>query len=203
MSHSIRFIPKSILNSLVVISLLVWGLVAAGCDSGPNGPDFASSGDDAGTTLTKSPNDGMVTVPFRAEFFTLGEIGADAPNVDCGADLVEDVHQGRGEATHLGRFSIYGAHCLELTIPPEPLPYSSGFFTLTAANGDELWIETSGVVVPSDDSNYAFEFSDPCEFVGGTGRFEGTRGTGTCSGKVGAGRVDHVWSGELTVPRGK
>jgi len=203
MNRFVRVIPQRILNSLFVISFFAWILVAAGCDAGPNGPDLAGSDVDATTGLAKSHNGGTVAVPFRAEFFTTGQIGADAPNVDCGTDLVEDVHQGRGEATHLGRFSIYGGHCLEFTIPPEPLPYSNGFFTLTAANGDELWIETSGVVVPSDDPNHAFEFSDPCEFVGGTGRFEGTRGTGTCSGKVGAGRVDHVWSGELTVPRGK
>lgn len=101
------------------------------------------------------------------------------------------------------RFSIYGGQCLELTVPPEPLPHSNGFFTLTAANGDELWIETSGIVVPSEDPNYAFEFSDPCEFAGAPGRFEGASGTGICIGKVGDGRVEHFWSGELTLPRGK
>jgi hypothetical protein len=75
----------------------------------------------------------------------------------------------------------------------------------TAANGDELWTSGGGEIEPTDKPGYAFEFLDPFEFEGGTGRFEGASGSGVTESYVPAsgGPVDHYWSGTLVLPKGK
>lgn len=94
-----------------------------------------------------------------------------------------------GTATHLGRFNGVGSTCiLEIVAPdpdppypaPGPPPYATATFsnplwTLTAANGDELWLEAPrGTCVLSlvDNSLLCQGSGEPVQFiVGGTGRF--------------------------------
>lgn len=79
--------------------------------------------------------------------------------------------------------------------------------TLVAANGDELHITIAGVVLPTDQPGFDFDFQDPFQFAGGSGRFEGASGVGITNSLVDAqgqpSRTRHAWSGTLVVPRGR
>ena len=71
-----------------------------------------------------------------------------------------------GRATHLGRFT----RIEYLTINDDGFTFQ-GNMIFTAANGDELWLDFSGMFVSQTD---AVGFYD---FTGGTGRFESASGT--------------------------
>jgi hypothetical protein len=69
--------------------------------------------------------------------------------------------QFEGTATHLGKFTA--------TIDANLL------VVFTAANGDQLWIQTLSLAPTSDPTVWHVE----AQIVGGTGRFEGASGTGS------------------------
>lgn len=151
-----------------------------------------------------------VEVPFRAQFFTAGE--GLAPDPACDPPRLLNTQVGEGQATHLGQFSIRITFCMDVSdlqddgqlTEGESLPYEGGTGTLVAANGDELHIEISGAVVPSDHPDFDFEFQDPFVFTGGTGRFAGASGEGiTDSFVIQADRTTHDWTGTLVLPRGR
>jgi hypothetical protein len=74
--------------------------------------------------------------------------------------------EGSGEVTHLGHFTVTGDVAVEVAtgIP-------TGTWTLTAANGDMLFLKMTGSGI---DPTHGFgEFT----VVGGTGRFEGATGS--------------------------
>lgn len=185
-------------------------LVTASCDDAvaPEGAGARASGD-AMSQLGRA--DGEVAVPFTARYFT--DLAALIPDARCGDfPNMLNVQEGWGEATHLGRFAVRITFCIDITdvldgalTEGESLPYSDGEGTLTAANGDELHIAIAGAVVPSTDPAFDFEFSDPFQFTGGTGRFAGAGGSGMTSSFVNfqsdPSRTTHVWSGTLVLPR--
>ena len=108
----------------------------------------------------------------------------------------------QGHATHLGRFEGVGTTCVTAQVAPDPdppfrpagpPPYATATFhnpgwTLTAANGDELWLEglESTAVLSAIDMSLIAE--GRMRVVGGTGRFEGATGTAS----VGATNDDGV-----------
>jgi hypothetical protein len=169
---------------------------------------------DAAKALGRS--NGAVTLPFEANFFTEGQPQEPGYRGPCGdrpfPPYSPNIQAGYGEATHLGRFSGYGEFCGDGTdflddgmlTEGESLPYDNGFFTFTAANGDELWIEVAGAVLLSDRPGYDLEFFDPFQIVGGTGRFEGASGSGVTRSFVVAAEdhVEHVWAGTITLQPG-
>jgi hypothetical protein len=114
---------------------------------------------------------------------------------------------GGGVATLLGRFSTRITFCMDATdvlddgqlTEGESLPYVDGVGTLIAANGDELYIEISGAVLPSSDPEFDLEFQDRFRFTGGTGRFAGAAGEGVTRSFVdqAADRTQHLWTGTL------
>ena len=101
-------------------------------------------------------------VPFMAEgTATL------TPNMDGTLQV-----SGAGEATHLGRYSVSGTQIFQPGVPPTFV----GEVTMTAANGDELYIIVTGTLTsvfpnPAGEGQY--------EIVGGTGRFQGAFGSGS------------------------
>lgn len=156
-------------------------------------------------------SDDEVVMPFMADFYS--EEVSLVPDPACGAVpnfLV--TQEGPGEATHLGRFTFYATFCVDATdllddgvlSEGESIPYSGGSGVLTAANGDELWLEIAGTILPVDDPVFEFIFEDPFQFVGGTGRFENAAGDGVTKSLVDSdiSRTQHEWSGELRLPRG-
>lgn len=155
-------------------------------------------------------DNGGVTVPFKAAFFT--DLVALMPDESCGAPpRLLNIQEGFGQSTHLGRFTVRITFCVDVTdildgalTDGESLPYDSGEGTLIAANGDRLFITIAGAVLPSDHPDFDFEFADPFQFTGGTGRFAGAGGSGMTNSLVDfqAARTHHHWSGSLTLPRG-
>lgn len=107
-----------------------------------------------------------------------------APCLQLSASVIE------GNATHLGRFEGVGSTCILDVVAPDPNPpfpapgpppyltatFSNPLWELTAANDDELWLESgpSVCVISLADNSLRCEGSHT--IVGGTGRFEGAIG---------------------------
>lgn len=78
-----------------------------------------------------------------------------------------------GNITHLGRTEMEGGHCT----PTGPTS-DGGKMTLTAANGDHVFIDYVGTAAPPNAEGIVvveLEF----DIVGGDGRFDGASGGGT------------------------
>jgi hypothetical protein len=189
----------------------VLALAFAACDAPPVGPEL-----DAATVSTTDARLGhsnaTVSIPFRADMFTV--LDGMIPDPLCGDfPRLLNTQVGEGEATHLGQFSVIITFCVDVTdvlddgtlTGDESLPYDNGFGILTAANGDELYIEISGAVLPSDQPGYNLEFRDTFRFTGGAGRFVGATGEGMTESFVdqSADRTDHLWLGTLVMPVGR
>lgn len=82
-----------------------------------------------------------------------------------------------GTATYLGEFSAATVDCLNLvpiSFDPLVLEFIEGEGTLTASNGDKLYIEYAGTVTLVDDGPDIIQYNGP--ITGGTGRFAGVSG---------------------------
>ena len=75
-----------------------------------------------------------------------------------------------GEATHLGHYTLTGDFVVDVRFGT-----ATGVFTLTAANGDKLFLNMEGHAVPTDLTKTVANFT----VTGGTGRFEGATGSYT------------------------
>jgi len=103
-------------------------------------------------------------VPFKGE-----EAGA----VTKGAFQYPFAHESTvavGEATHVGRFTLSGDFVVDVRFGT-----ATGAFTLTAGNGDQLFLDMTGHSVPTDLTQTIANFT----VSGGTGRFEGATGSFT------------------------
>jgi hypothetical protein len=76
---------------------------------------------------------------------------------------------GEGEASHVGRFTLNGQVAINVITED-----ATGVFTLTAANGDMLFL-TLVAGPPIDPTHSGGDFT----IVGGTGRFQGATGSFT------------------------
>jgi hypothetical protein len=89
---------------------------------------------------------------------------------------------GTGIATHLGNFDLVGYR--DFSSPPSPSNPCVGFqyiiLALTAANGDELWLNATSGELCFDFSHFpvSISFAGDADFVaiGGTGRFSDSTG---------------------------
>jgi hypothetical protein len=89
---------------------------------------------------------------------------------------------GMGQMSHLGRVHYELTQC---TVPGPDGLASVGTVTLTAANGDELWLEhtmLSQLIGDFDLGIDGFTFEGEWMAVGGTGRFTNATGSGTLDG---------------------
>lgn len=84
----------------------------------------------------------------------------------------------RGQGTHVGRFTTLG----ELLVNTDTFQFT-GTNTLTAANGDKIFIEITGGLTPTNDPQ-EFIISVETTFVGGTGRFNNATGGFTGEGRL-------------------
>ena len=187
-------------------------LLIAGACNDPLSPVSAGSQPLSERVAALGRTNGAVTVPLEASFFT-GLVSL-APDPSCVAPMLLNTQQGFGEATHLGRFSVLITFCIDPSellddgqlSPGESLPYENGFGALVGANGDELFITIAGAVLPSDHPDFDFEFADPFQIVGGTGRFDGAAGGGVTNSLVNfrsqPSHTEHHWSGTLVVRPG-
>jgi hypothetical protein len=89
---------------------------------------------------------------------------------------------GAGQMSHLGSVEYELTQC---TVPGPEGFASVGMVTLTAANGDELWLEhtmLSQIVGDFDPDPDGFTLEGEWTAVGGTGRFAHATGYGTLHG---------------------
>lgn len=75
-----------------------------------------------------------------------------------------------GEATYIGHYTLTGEFTVDVRFGT-----ATGVFTLTAANGDVLFLDMEGHAVPTDLTKTVASFT----VTGGTGRFEGATGSFT------------------------
>jgi hypothetical protein len=101
-------------------------------------------------------------------------------------DLVAII-SGAGQATHLGHFT------LEEDIVTLNFPFYTGLITFTAANGDELFGETVGVLTPAGTVGIT-------TFTGGTGRFENATGASNFIGTAQATSFSVTYDGVISSP---
>ncbi len=85
-----------------------------------------------------------------------------------------------GTASHLGRTIMISRHCS----PEGSDPITDGLMTLVAANGDEMYIEYTGVNSPPDPFTWILVSEIDFVITGGTGRFEGAEGGGAMTAYV-------------------
>lgn len=186
---------------------IVLSLALAACDT-PVGPDADAALSPVANAQLGYGDDALAR-PFRAQMFT--RLVGMAPDPTCGDfPRLLNTQVGEGQVTHLGQVSVVITFCVDVTdvlddgtlTAGESLPYDSGLGTLTAANGDMLYLTISGAVLPSDDPDYDLEFKDPFHFTGGTGRFVGATGEGMTASFVDQSddRTDHQWLGTLVLP---
>ena len=86
---------------------------------------------------------------------------------------------GTGHSTRLGSYSARYRECLD----PATGAVTEGTFTLTAADGDEISGTYGGQAGPTDVPGVV-AYEDPGVITGGTGRFAGSGGTITTSGRA-------------------
>lgn len=104
------------------------------------------------------------------------------PEEDCVPVGLETQSTGSGIVTRLGRVEMSAAHCTPAG------PDIAGRMILTAANGDELYLDYGGTcdALPPDAVPGVTEIGcdNPFVVAGGTGRFEDATGTGHLSASV-------------------
>ncbi len=141
----------------------------------------------------------FVTNTFTATFFTdLTSLGPDSLNCSAPMNFL-NVQQGEGNEPTVGNFTTTISFCVN----PNDFTYGNSEASFIDDNGDELFLDVSGQVVPSTQPGYDLEFKDPFTIIGGTGRFEGATGSGTTESYVNGttNRTDHIWSGTIRLKK--
>lgn len=113
-------------------------------------------------------------------------------NAGCPAGPIRMNVSGPGIASHLGTISVSEYVCLspDLTF--------LAYFIITAANGDQLIGSAVGYGVPT--SATTFTINGRWVFTGGTGRFQGSTGSGVATGEVNlvTGASPHQLTGKIS-----
>ncbi len=153
-------------------------LVSAGCD--PHSPFSPNAGSPQSDALRISASHGnLETVPYKESYEARGILGPDA---EC--PVLQERLEGRGTATHFGRYSIINSHCLD----PATGALTNGVFVKAIASGDQVLGTYSGTATPlppePGDPPFIgrFAINGDLQFTGGTGRFSGLSGTATMRG---------------------
>jgi hypothetical protein len=94
------------------------------------------------------------------------------PADDCLTGLATTVEGARGVASHLGRTMMSGRHCT-----PTGDDFGPGEMTLTAANGDALYMTYTGSAPFPAPGTEVIVGTTTATITGGTGRFEDATGT--------------------------
>ena len=84
-----------------------------------------------------------------------------------------------GTSTHLGKTVMTARHCT-----PSGDNFGPGTMVLTAANGDEVWIEYFGSAPFPGPGVTVIKASFTFEIIGGTGRFANADGAGTMTASI-------------------
>jgi hypothetical protein len=146
--------------------------VLAGCRGDIVGPTATS----IPTVREVGPPPAVKYVPFKGSFNGTSTV---APG-RCA--VLTNAISGTGQITHLGRFTTAQSHCIDPT-GTDPLAFTNGIFTFTAANGDTIFGTYSGRLVPTATPGL-FQVDGVFTIEGGTGRFANASGGGDASGET-------------------
>ncbi len=187
------------------VAVLALAAAISACDS-PTEPQAADS-----VTVLESSSERNRSNTLHARFFT--DLAGLAPDAACGdPPRFLNTQVGEGHARPGGAFTARITFCVDATdllddgqlTQGESVPYDSGRGTFTFESGDKLEITIEGVVLPSRNPRFLFQFNDPFEIVGGTGQFEGVAGHGRVRSRVNdEDRTFHRWRGVLELPQPK
>jgi len=103
-------------------------------------------------------------VPFK------GKLQGDVTRTPAPPLVMVDINA-KGNATHLGRFTLDVPHFVD---PMKGM--AAGIYQFTAANGDVLCAEFSGQASPTDELGVLY-IEETATITGGTGRFAGATGS--------------------------
>ena len=112
-------------------------------------------------------------LPFKGTLAGSVSFAPADPGMDCtyppapGGPLMT-LSEGVGTASHLGRVSMSSVHCSGDLL--------DGRMVLTAANGDQVFLDYSGPCTPFPPPTPDITCDLETEVAGGTGRFEGADG---------------------------
>ncbi|MBN2813852.1 MAG: alpha/beta hydrolase [Bacteroidales bacterium] len=151
------------------------------------------------------PGPGRTTMPFVAHF--TGNYVSIGPCETCGDSppyfLV--VNEGNGFCNCIGNITHHFEFCSNAAKGFYPQGYIKAYFT--ASNGDRLDVVISGRVIKGRSYGHPFfvtsYWRDPFTITGGTGRFEGARGSGF-SNDYNSSKdplSHHQWRGTITLVR--
>jgi hypothetical protein len=103
----------------------------------------------------------------------------EGPGGACGANRIDVQVEGKGQATHLGQYTITRHHCFN----PATAAFEDGTLEQTAANGDKIFGTYSGsvagVVEVDDQGNPLVIIINATQVItGGSGRFTDATGQG-------------------------
>ena len=149
-------------------------LILAAC--GESGP-LATGPVSAGTVLVAKGHPSVVARPFTGRC----ETTFNPPPLPL-PPTHQQVDTGTCHLTHLGRSSIYGEQEINFAAGTQ-----RGERTITAANGDVLFVQNAGTSRPAGPG--LVRFSAIMTFVGGTGRF--ARATGEARAEGTANLITH------------
>ncbi len=147
-----------------------------------------------------APGWAAAELPWHAEIAGNIQITGVGPNGPTSA-----VYGGQGRATVLGATRMDG-----LITVVGPADCEGGFLathedTLTASNGDQLYVTISDTSCPRSGSPGTFDCTGSYTVTGGTGRFSNATGSGDWSGSVtfgptGSGTFNTSYSGTVSGP---
>jgi hypothetical protein len=141
------------------------------------------------------------TVPFSASFnetFTVFVGGTCAPNAFCASAT------GLGQATHMGKTTEAFVGSVVLPLDQNGCAPESSTGTLTAANGDQVFVTSAGTFCQSSLTNATDVGS--WTVTGGTGRFTGATGSGPYTTTIlinsdgSGGTSTSTYSGTISTP---
>lgn len=115
-------------------------------------------------------------VPFRAAITTYDSPESYGPP-SCEGGEWDFSTSGWGVVTHLGRVEWEQTHCTHMDFDAGLGWVEDGLGTMTAANGDILYVSYD--VTFTFDEQYSYLTIQSWEVTGGTGRFAGATGGGT------------------------
>jgi hypothetical protein len=118
-------------------------------------------------------------VPFRATVSSTNTVAPCPPNAPVLSICI--ALAGSGHATHMGKVQDSGLAIVNLASNCGPGCFTdSSRLTLTAANGDQITLESTGKNSATPDPTIRSR-TGPYVVTGGTGRFSGASGSGTAS----------------------
>jgi len=151
------------LNRFLLLGIVL--VLIAGCSKMEVEPDPLYSGNDTSLKGAK-----VQMVPFKSTFDTWGLSEEYIYHPDGYEIGVHVVVCGSGKATHLGKTAINVDQVWYFGYPMA----GTSVITLTAANGDELFIDFTGKMNAMDPKNISIWGT--CEINSGTGRFADANG---------------------------